>query len=137
SAEQSHARRCRCTPTAKSRAHGAWKLSQLASICSSAKAKKQILRTASRGSRPLIDRKSTRLNSSHLGISYAVFCLKKKKKHNKEGGFEVHKRGVIDEGIDKRHAMVGDHTPAQLQGSRSSARLARPPSQSPQYVLPV
>src|SRR5436853_4651552 len=29
---------------------------------------------------PLQDRKSTRLNSSHLGISYAVFCLKKKKK---------------------------------------------------------
>src|SRR5256885_8451199 len=28
----------------------------------------------------LIDRKSTRLNSSHLVISYAVFCLKKKKK---------------------------------------------------------
>src|ERR1035438_10456477 len=27
----------------------------------------------------IIDRKSTRLNSSHLGISYAVFCLKKKK----------------------------------------------------------
>src|SRR5436853_2917298 len=28
----------------------------------------------------VLDRKSTRLNSSHLGISYAVFCLKKKKK---------------------------------------------------------
>src|SRR5258705_7147623 len=28
------------------------------------------------------DRKSTRLNSSHLGISYAVFCLKKKKNIN-------------------------------------------------------
>src|SRR5262245_65280931 len=28
--------------------------------------------------RQLGDRKSTRLNSSHLGISYAVFCLKKK-----------------------------------------------------------
>src|SRR5437868_15239279 len=28
----------------------------------------------------LIDRKSTRLNSSHVSISYAVFCLKKKKK---------------------------------------------------------
>src|SRR5690348_17761800 len=27
------------------------------------------------------DRKSTRLNSSHPSISYAVFCLKKKKKH--------------------------------------------------------
>src|SRR5947199_3457371 len=29
------------------------------------------------------DRKSTRLNSSHLGISYAVFCLKKKKKQKR------------------------------------------------------
>src|SRR3712207_7743313 len=29
---------------------------------------------------PGIDRKSTRLNSSHANISYAVFCLKKKKK---------------------------------------------------------
>src|SRR5690349_22775490 len=28
------------------------------------------------------DRKSTRLNSSHVEISYAVFCLKKKKKKN-------------------------------------------------------
>src|SRR5690349_23904204 len=33
------------------------------------------------GSR-LPDRKSTRLNSSHVEISYAVFCLKKKKKHH-------------------------------------------------------
>src|SRR5947199_3194789 len=33
--------------------------------------------------RCISDRKSTRLNSSHLGISYAVFCLKKKKgKHH-------------------------------------------------------
>src|SRR5262245_64018648 len=31
----------------------------------------------------LEDRKSTRLNSSHLGISYAVFCLKKKKNKQK------------------------------------------------------
>src|SRR2546426_3427880 len=31
-----------------------------------------------------IDRKSTRLNSSHLVISYAVFCLKKKKKNKKK-----------------------------------------------------
>src|SRR5262245_63028343 len=39
--------------------------------------------TASRTGRrngDIRDRKSTRLNSSHLGISYAVFCLKKKKK---------------------------------------------------------
>src|SRR5438067_8718750 len=30
------------------------------------------------------DRKSTRLNSSHVSISYAVFCLKKKKKKDKK-----------------------------------------------------
>src|SRR3712207_8174348 len=30
----------------------------------------------------LLDRKSTRLNSSHANISYAVFCLKKKTKHH-------------------------------------------------------
>src|SRR5260221_6339985 len=32
-----------------------------------------------RAARELVDRKSTRLNSSHTVISYAVFCLKKKK----------------------------------------------------------
>src|SRR5207249_9817636 len=31
--------------------------------------------------RQTVDRKSTRLNSSHVSISYAVFCLKKKKNH--------------------------------------------------------
>src|SRR5438445_6315848 len=31
----------------------------------------------------VLDRKSTRLNSSHANISYAVFCLKKKKKKKK------------------------------------------------------
>src|SRR5262245_65326339 len=34
---------------------------------------------ADRATLTKLDRKSTRLNSSHLGISYAVFCLKKKK----------------------------------------------------------
>src|SRR5436309_4640966 len=34
--------------------------------------------------RAATDRKSTRLNSSHVKISYAVFCLKKKKKKNTE-----------------------------------------------------
>src|SRR5690625_6066752 len=36
----------------------------------------------------LRDRKSTRLNSSHVAISYAVFCLKKKK--NKQSAHTVH-----------------------------------------------
>src|SRR3712207_7416497 len=35
------------------------------------------------------DRKSTRLNSSHANISYAVFCLKKKKKHQNESSYNV------------------------------------------------
>src|SRR5260221_9473244 len=36
---------------------------------------------------PALDRKSTRLNSSHTVISYAVFCLKKKKKKNLDSRF--------------------------------------------------
>src|SRR5258707_10012461 len=35
------------------------------------------------------DRKSTRLNSSHANISYAVFCLKKKKKADTNSGDDV------------------------------------------------
>src|SRR5215467_15614564 len=37
---------------------------------------------ALRAGAAVVDRKSTRLNSSHLVISYAVFCLKKKKNNN-------------------------------------------------------
>src|SRR5690349_23998428 len=36
------------------------------------------------------DRKSTRLNSSHVEISYAVFCLKKKKKKKKNIKTQIH-----------------------------------------------
>src|SRR5207253_7563560 len=36
----------------------------------------------SRAADTSVDRKSTRLNSSHVAISYAVFCLKKKRKNN-------------------------------------------------------
>src|SRR5438034_8163743 len=38
-----------------------------------------------------VDRKSTRLNSSHTVISYAVFCLKKKKKKDKATELPDHK----------------------------------------------
>src|SRR5215510_16073548 len=41
------------------------------------------------------DRKSTRLNSSHVAISYAVFCLKKKKKQHK---------GLLQQKKKKQHA---------------------------------
>ena len=46
-----------------------------------------ITQAVTKGLNPDVDRKSTRLNSSHKPISYAVFCLKKKKQnkntHNK------------------------------------------------------
>src|SRR5437868_13154201 len=38
------------------------------------------------------DRKSTRLNSSHVSISYAVFCLKKKKKNKITTNSPINKR---------------------------------------------
>src|SRR5688500_19236530 len=45
-----------------------------------------------------LDRKSTRLNSSHLVISHAVFCLKKK--HNRRwcGDIKIHRRRHIGDG---------------------------------------
>src|SRR3712207_7938245 len=37
-----------------------------------------------------IDRKSTRLNSSHANISYAVFCLKKTQQHREHHPLQIH-----------------------------------------------
>src|SRR5438045_6166424 len=51
------------------------------------------------------DRKSTRLNSSHLGISYAVFCLKKKKKKKKITQQQVFNE-IIHPKHKKKHAML-------------------------------
>src|SRR2546421_1467397 len=47
----------------------------------------------------VIDRKSTRLNSSHDQISYAVFCLKKKKKNN-------HKHQYAQRAIAPPHPLI-------------------------------
>src|SRR5690625_3727443 len=49
----------------------------LASTTAQHQARQEILQSGD-------DRKSTRLNSSHVAISYAVFCLKKKKKKNSQ-----------------------------------------------------
>src|SRR5437667_5700218 len=49
------------------------------------------------------DRKSTRLNSSHITISYAVFCLKKKKKKRKNT--QTYTRNTIA----KRHRINARH----------------------------
>src|SRR3712207_8914303 len=68
--------------------------------------------TGSRQEDQILDRKSTRLNSSHANISYAVFCLKKKKKE--------HTRDVFNSpGTSKLRALLAD---AVLR-RRSFARL--------------
>src|SRR5438067_3773396 len=51
------------------------------SIDTSQLTSKEIDMAAGDGHRGARDRKSTRLNSSHVSISYAVFCLKKKKQN--------------------------------------------------------
>src|SRR5947199_6975239 len=48
------------------------------------------------------DRKSTRLNSSHLGISYAVFCLKKKSDKAQEHIDKRHSPGILVHRLQKR-----------------------------------
>src|SRR2546427_6235193 len=45
---------------------------------------------AARSGPSRLDRKSTRLNSSHSQISYAVFCLKKKKKKAKQHEYRIY-----------------------------------------------
>src|SRR5437588_7476079 len=44
--------------------------------------------------RHILDRKSTRLNSSHTVISYAVFCLKKKKKKKEDDKLLISKKPI-------------------------------------------
>src|SRR5689334_24163962 len=69
--------RLRCTPPSTPRPHR-----PLSRRCTPSWRRSSGRRTTSRSSTgcPSRDRKSTRLNSSHSSISYAVFCLKKKKK---------------------------------------------------------
>src|SRR5690625_6356857 len=52
--------------------------SRLTAECGRRRARRTSARSGPRGRRGPGDRKSTRLNSSHVAISYAVFCLKKK-----------------------------------------------------------
>src|SRR5437667_1638298 len=70
------------------------------------------------------DRKSTRLNSSHITISYAVFCLKKKKSEN-EGDGPVELPSWERSIVEQRCMFPPDPTPPRC----SSVRPA-PPAQS-------
>src|SRR3712207_6896291 len=56
-----------------------------------------------------LDRKSTRLNSSHANISYAVFCLKKTPIHRGAGGVPLRQLEVVRERLPE---VVQSTTPA-------------------------
>src|ERR1022692_2247240 len=72
-----------------------------------------------RSRRSLIDRKSTRLNSSHLVISYAVFCLKKKKKKK----------------INKNHCATSSSTISAQHNADHGRPLRHAPSSFPTLVF--
>src|SRR5260221_8785626 len=71
--------------------------------------------------RLVIDRKSTRLNSSHTVISYAVFCLKKKKKQRKDH-LDIAPGLKFRAATDTPLVSVGD-TQAEEQAAPEVARL--------------
>src|SRR5690242_21290423 len=67
------------------------------------------------------DRKSTRLNSSHMSISYAVFCLKKKKHRDVGGAAVVARLGL---GVVVAEAILGVRAPARGGGAVVLGALA-------------
>src|SRR5256885_2425804 len=75
-----------------------------------------------------IDRKSTRLNSSHLVISYAVFCLKKKERAR--GGPALERPALLTPGRSVACVGPGGQRPPRATRSAwslSRARVACPP----------
>src|SRR3712207_7730872 len=67
------------------------------------------------------DRKSTRLNSSHANISYAVFCLKKKKKTSRP--------------YQRTHIIQGIPHSSGLRQSDPNSRRSRPGSDTTQRMV--
>src|SRR5262245_62512965 len=74
---------------------------------SQAEADTRTCRSTPAGPRGPGDRKSTRLNSSHLGISYAVFCLKKKKQQGQPGQWD---RADVEPAEAHNSARAIDHS---------------------------
>src|SRR5256886_5074904 len=77
----------------------------------------------------ILDRKSTRLNSSHSQISYAVFCLKKKKKY-RESVTDINRTLA---GQHSNHPSRLSHSPARRRPARLSA-TDRYTTQASQYA---
>src|SRR5256885_5629747 len=76
------------------------------------------------------DRKSTRLNSSHLVISYAVFCLKKKNQHNVERDAQSVYHEIHSTCIDEYPFFRGSYCDRICHIIRMGPRL---PSELPNY----
>src|SRR6195256_2253945 len=88
------------------------------------------------------DRKSTRLNSSHLGISYAVFCLKKKKqgrngarhraagRHHHGSDLRIHRGGTL------LH-LSGNGQPAHSEAATFFFLMIRRPPRSTLFPYPT
>src|SRR6267142_2589965 len=70
-------------------------------------------RSGTGGSRPA-DRKSTRLNSSHMSISYAVFCLKKKNAQNQIILIQIERAGEVRGRLRRIERQFGDKSLARL-----------------------
>src|SRR3954462_4415366 len=74
------------------------------------------------------DRKSTRLNSSHTIISYAVFCLKKKIRHGEDRGVPGGRAGrwwgaEVDDGAFDRRSRPSNVAATQIGGAPERAPL--------------
>src|ERR1039458_6450095 len=77
------------------------------------------------------DRKSTRLNSSHLGISYAVFCLKKK------NGLPIQCWLLYHAGWGPHGWDAGQREPASRQGMAARSRRRESERRGPRKEIPV
>src|SRR5690606_40877280 len=82
--------------------------------------------TALRGLLSDLDRKSTRLNSSHVKISYAVFCLKKKKLTH-VGGEAAHGRTGQGGELQRAHRDGAAYGAERYSRVRVTQRRGRPP----------
>src|SRR5256886_7032506 len=96
---------------------------------------RRVAGVARAGTRQVQDRKSTRLNSSHSQISYAVFCLKKKKIISTE-------LSTFRARMDRTslHTMNMPSLPTQppmsLQITIVSSDVLFPPRSAPCYIMP-
>src|SRR5690606_39278759 len=78
-----------------------------------------------------LDRKSTRLNSSHVKSSYAVFCLKKKK------GMKREPRQLVDRPVPRehRHAVENELSRRQRSGQDIHQASVAPPQHMVHFAL--